>query len=70
MNRLSRRSFLKAAGVSLAWPALKTPPARAAAAGRPNVVIIFLDDSGWADFHPFGKPVYKTPNVERLAEEG
>lgn len=36
----------------------------------PNFVIIFLDDSGWADFHPFGDPTYKTPNVERLAGEG
>jgi len=23
---------------------------------KPNVVIIFLDDSGYADFHPFGEP--------------
>ncbi len=36
----------------------------------PNVVIIFLDDSGWSDFHPFGQPTYETPHVERLAEEG
>jgi len=36
----------------------------------PNFVIIFLDDSGYADFHPFGKPPYATPNVERLAQEG
>lgn len=36
----------------------------------PNFVIIFLDDSGWGDFKPFGKPAYETPNVERLAKEG
>jgi len=36
----------------------------------PNFVLIFLDDSGWADFHPFGNPAYKTPNVEQLASEG
>ena len=36
----------------------------------PNFVLIFLDDSGWADFHPFGSPAYHTPNVERLAQEG
>ena len=36
----------------------------------PNIVIIFLDDSGWADFHPFGKPAYPTPHVETLAKEG
>jgi arylsulfatase A-like enzyme len=42
----------------------------AAAGKKPNVVIIFLDDSGWADFQPFGKPPYPTPNVARLAKEG
>lgn len=36
----------------------------------PNFVIIFLDDSGWADFRPFGDPNYPTPHVARLAEEG
>jgi arylsulfatase A-like enzyme len=36
----------------------------------PNFVLIFLDDSGWADFRPFGSTAYRTPNVERLASEG
>jgi len=35
-----------------------------------NFVIIFLDDSGWADFEPFGDPEYSTPNVKKLASEG
>jgi len=37
---------------------------------KPNFVIIFLDDSGWADFKPFGDPRYPTPNVNKLASEG
>jgi len=37
---------------------------------QPNFVIIFLDDSGWSDFKPFGNPDYPTPNVARLAREG
>jgi arylsulfatase A len=37
---------------------------------KPNIVIIFLDDSGWSDFEPFGRHAYKTPNVEQLAGEG
>lgn len=36
----------------------------------PNVVIIFLDDSGWADFEPFGEVALETPNVSQLAAEG
>lgn len=38
--------------------------------GPPNFVIIFLDDSGWSDFRPFGDPEYPTPNVDRLASQG
>ena len=37
---------------------------------KPNVVIIFLDDSGWADFEPFGEVALETPNVSQLAAEG
>ena len=37
---------------------------------KPNVVIIFLDDSGYSDFTPFGQTNIKTPNVQKLADEG
>ena len=37
---------------------------------KPNVVIIFLDDSGYSDFNPFGKVDIETPNVQQLANEG
>jgi arylsulfatase A len=37
---------------------------------KPNVVIIFLDDSGWADFEPFGVLALETPQVTQLAAEG
>ena len=37
---------------------------------QPNIVIIFLDDSGWSDFEPFGELHHKTPNVTQLASEG
>ncbi|MFT4640178.1 MAG: arylsulfatase A [Verrucomicrobiales bacterium] len=42
----------------------------AAEAKTPNIVVIFLDDSAWADFEPFGIPAYKTPHVSQLAKEG
>ena len=37
---------------------------------KPNVVIIFLDDSGWADFEPFGEIALETPHVTQMAAEG
>ncbi|MFV0346366.1 MAG: sulfatase [Bacteroidales bacterium] len=39
-------------------------------AKKPNVVIIFLDDSGYSDFAPFGAEELKTPNVTALAKDG
>lgn len=36
----------------------------------PNVVVIFIDDMGYADIGPFGATAYPTPNLERMAEEG
>ncbi|NLK08434.1 MAG: sulfatase [Firmicutes bacterium] len=37
---------------------------------KPNIVLMVLDDAGWADFRPFGDTEYPTPNVERLASQG
>jgi arylsulfatase A len=37
---------------------------------QPNIVIVFLDDSGYSDFSPFGQNKIITPNVQKLADEG
>jgi arylsulfatase A-like enzyme len=36
----------------------------------PNVVVIFMDDMGYADIGAFGAKTYPTPNLDRMAEEG
>lgn len=36
----------------------------------PNIVLIFIDDMGYADVGCFGATDYATPNMDRLAEEG
>lgn len=43
---------------------------REEASQQPNIVIMFLDDSGWSDFEPFGELAIRTPNVTQLASEG
>lgn len=45
-------------------------PASGAGAAKPNIVIIFTDDQGYADVGKFGAEGFKTPNLDRLAEEG
>jgi arylsulfatase A-like enzyme len=48
-----------------------SPPQVAAADGRPpNVVVIFIDDMGYADIGPFGARAYPTPHLDRMAREG
>ena len=36
----------------------------------PNFVIIFADDLGYGDLGTYGHPTIKTPNLDRMAEEG
>src|SRR6476659_11376313 len=45
-------------------------PALAAEAPKPNVVVIFIDDLGYADIGPFGATKQKTPHLDRMAAEG
>ena len=79
----TRRDFLKTAALSVTAMGLPEickgekslswlgSAKRAKTGGTlPNFVIIFLDDSGWADFKPFSTPAYETPNVEQLAKGG
>ncbi len=37
---------------------------------KPNIVLIFVDDMGYGDISCFGSRAIKTPNLDRLAEEG
>ena len=36
----------------------------------PNIVIIFMDDLGYGDISNFGAINYKTPNINRMANQG
>ncbi|MCK5174422.1 MAG: sulfatase, partial [Planctomycetes bacterium] len=42
----------------------------AAAAERPNIVMILADDLGWADIGCYGADLHETPNLDRLARQG
>lgn len=57
------RLMLAAAGVLL----LATD---AAAADRPNILLILTDDQGWWDLNSHGNENLDTPNMDRIAREG
>ncbi len=41
-----------------------------AAKDQPNILFIFADDWGWGDLSCHDHPYVKTPNIDRLAQEG
>ncbi|MGI9474736.1 MAG: sulfatase family protein [Rubripirellula sp.] len=47
-----------------------TAPRRVTADERPNVVLIFCDDLGYGDLGCYGSTKNRTPNIDRLADQG
>jgi arylsulfatase A-like enzyme len=45
-------------------------PAQMQAAGKPNIVLILVDDLGWIDLSCQGSKYYETPHIDRLAAAG
>jgi arylsulfatase A len=43
---------------------------RGTTTNRPNLVIINIDDMGYGDIGPFGSTLNRTPNLDRMAQEG
>src|SRR6185436_6094117 len=77
---LTRRNFLGglATSATLVWrhnategktdlPAAAPQPSRAT---RPNIIFILADDLGWGDLSCYGRPDYRTPNIDLLASQG
>jgi arylsulfatase A-like enzyme len=54
----------------MALAAAFLPLAPARAAERPNVLLVVIDDFGWADLTCYGSKLYRTPNIDRLAAGG
>jgi len=71
---MDRRGFVKALGLGVA--ALGARPCRSLLAkdaqgpDRPNILIIFTDDQGYADLGCYGSTTNRTPRMDRLAAEG
>jgi arylsulfatase A-like enzyme len=65
MNTMNRREFMGATvAASLALQQARVLPT------RPNVLFILADDMGYGDLSSYGRPDYKTPVLDGLADEG
>lgn len=71
MKRFKRTVFLCCALLALGTQSARPLGAKAAAQpAPPNIIFIFLDDSGYGDTSVYGQREWETPNIDRLAREG
>lgn len=71
-HNLTRRKFLKLAGLSIAassaWQLTCSKTYRTTK--KPNFIIFIGDDIGWNDVGAYGHPNIRTPNIDKLANDG
>ena len=67
---MNRRQFISSAVSATAASSIAAQPRSKGSSTRPNIVFILADDMGWADLSCYGRPDYKTPNLDRLASQG
>lgn len=66
---ISFGTLLLATTLNAAEPKTKSQQSTTSDAPRPNFIVIFIDDLGFADIQPFSDR-HPTPNLARMAEEG
>ncbi len=69
-NHTTRRAFIRRSAAGAAGVALSACATRRGYGDRPNIVLIFADDLGYADLSCFGCDDYLTPHLDALAGQG
>src|SRR4051812_14873763 len=70
VSRIASATPLFLSGRTLADAATVQSSRRSLPSSRPNMIFILADDLGWGDLSCYGRPDYRTPNLDRLAAEG
>ena len=73
--KLTRRKFFQsvAAGTTFLGglgSLARTQTSSTKSNSRPNIIFILADDLGWGDLSCYGRPDYRTPNIDLLALQG
>lgn len=71
-NNYTRRGFLKVvgAGAAAVVSAGSLMGAERRASGKPNILMILVDDLGYGDLSSYGATDLKTPNIDKLISAG
>ncbi len=70
-ENLQRREFLKKVGKGLAFVTLSSAiPVSCKPKKQPNILFIMSDDHAYQAISAYGGKLNKTPNIDRIAEEG
>ena len=67
---MQRRDFLKFAGLATGFSLSSCVKPGETARVRPNIVLVIADDMAWDDCGAYGHKDIRTPNIDRLANEG
>ena len=70
VQRLAIGSTLLSDGVRATAIANSVQSSSSAKESRPNIIFILADDLGWGDLSCYGRPDYRTPNIDLLALQG
>jgi len=70
MRLPAQRILLIAISLSVLLPVAAVVDCAAAEAERPNIIFLLTDDQRWDTLGAMGNEIIRTPNVDRLAEEG
>jgi arylsulfatase A-like enzyme len=69
MSKVSRRHFIAGTAGTVLTASVGTR-SQTRRSERPNILFILADDMGWGDLSCYGRPDYRTPNLDRLATQG
>jgi arylsulfatase len=70
MRKVNWPGRVMSAVLALSWLAPGAAAAQAPAARKPNIILILADDLGYNEVGAYGQKKIRTPNIDRLAQEG